>query len=88
MSTQINYRKTFFQHPMLTKIAGNPTYTSLAKLERECKANAKSVRSDLGGGAQGHLGLVSTATAYDRIAPGTPFVRPECGSYLDRKSVV
>ena len=76
MSPILNYRETLFQHPTLTKIAGDPTYTSLAKLERECKANAKSVRSDLGGGAQGHLGLVSTATAYERIAPGTPFVRP------------
>ena len=76
MFTQINYRETFFQHPTLTKIAGDPTYTSLAKLERECKSNAKSILSDLGGGAQGHLGLVSTATAYDRIAPGTLFVFP------------
>jgi hypothetical protein len=76
MSSQTNYRDTFFQHPTLTKIIGDPTYTSLAKLERECKANAKSVRSDLGGGLQGHLGLVSSTTTYARIAPGTPFHRP------------
>jgi hypothetical protein len=76
MSSHINYRESFFQHPALTKIAGDPTYTSLAKLERECKANAKSVRSDLGGGQQGHLGLISSAPAYARIAPGTPFHRP------------
>ena len=61
---------------MLTKITGDPTYSSLAKLERECKAYVKSVRSDLGGGAQGHLGLVSTSTAYAHISPGTPFIRP------------
>jgi hypothetical protein len=76
MSSHINYRELFFQHPVLTKIAGDPTYTSLAKLERECKANAKSVRSSLGGGQQGHLGLISSAPAYARIAPGTPFHRP------------
>jgi hypothetical protein len=76
MSSQTNFRDTFFQHPTLTKIIGDPTYTSLAKLERECKANAKSVRSDLGGGLQGHLGLVSSDAAYARIAPGTPFQRP------------
>jgi hypothetical protein len=29
-----NYREAYFQHPMLTKISGDPTYTSLAKLER------------------------------------------------------
>jgi hypothetical protein len=37
-----NYREAYFQHPMLTKISGDPTYTSLAKLEREIKANGKS----------------------------------------------
>ena len=61
---------------MLTKIAGDPTYISLTKLKRECKANAKSVRSDLKGGSQGHLVIVSTSTAYARIAPGTPLIRP------------
>jgi hypothetical protein len=77
MSSHINHRESFFQHPALTKIDGDPTYTSLAKIERECKAKAKSVRSDLGGGQQGHLGLISSAPAYDRIAPETPFERPD-----------
>ena len=74
MSPILNYREAFLQHPTLTKITGDPTYISLAKLERECKANAKYVRSNLGGGDQGHLGLAITATAYTRISPGTPFV--------------
>jgi hypothetical protein len=76
-ASQINYRESYFQHPSLTKISGDPTYTSLAKLEKECKANGKSVRSTLGGGNQGHLGLVSTALAYERSSPGVPFVRPD-----------
>jgi hypothetical protein len=76
-ASQINYRESYFQHPSLTKISGDPTYTSLAKLEKECKANGKSVRSTLGGGHQGHLGLVSTALAYERSSPGVPFVRPD-----------
>ena len=61
---------------MLTKIAGDPTYTILAKLKRKCKANTKSACSDLNEGPQGNLGLVSISTAYARIAPGTPFIRP------------
>ena len=76
MSPILNYRETFFQHPTLTEIAGDPTYSSIEKLERECKANAKSVRSDLDRGAQGHLFLGRTAKAYSRIVPGTPFIRP------------
>jgi hypothetical protein len=72
----INYRESYFQHPSLTRISGEPTYKSLAKLERECKANGKSVRSTLGGGLQGHLGLICSATTYNRISPGVPFTRP------------
>jgi hypothetical protein len=71
-----NYRETYFQHPTLTKINGDPTYTGLAKLEREIKANGKSVPSTLGGGSQGHLGLVSSPESYDRVSPGVPFTRP------------
>jgi hypothetical protein len=74
--SHINYRENYFQHPSLTKIIGDPTYTSLAKLEKECKANGKSVRSTLGGGNQGHLGLVSSALAYERVSPGVPYNRP------------
>jgi hypothetical protein len=32
--SQPNYRETYFQYPSLTKISGDPTYTSLAKLEK------------------------------------------------------
>jgi hypothetical protein len=49
---------------------------SLAKLEREIKANGKSVPSTLGGGSQGHLGLVSSPHSYDRVSPGVPFTQP------------
>jgi hypothetical protein len=74
--SHINYRESYFQHPSLTKISGDPTYASLAKLEKECKANGKSVSSTLGGGLQGHLGLICSDIAYNRISPGVPFVRP------------
>jgi hypothetical protein len=71
-----NHREAYFQHPTLTKISGDSTYTSLAKLEREIKANGKSVPSTLGGGSQGHLVLVSSTQSYDRVSPGVPFTRP------------
>ena len=61
---------------MLTKIHGDPTYSSLAKLTKECKANGKSVPTTLGGGLQGHLGLITSAVAYEQSAPGTPFTCP------------
>ena len=77
--SQPNYREAYFQHPSLTKISSNLTYkTSLAKIEKEIKANGKSVSSTLGGGSQGqHLGLVSSYSAYDRVSHGVPFIRPD-----------
>jgi hypothetical protein len=74
--SHVNYRESYFQHFTLTKINGHPTYASLAKLDRECKANGKSVSTTLGGGLQGHLGLACSTAAYQRISPGVPFDRP------------
>ena len=45
-------------------------------LRNELKANAQSVTTTLGGGANGHLGLVLSEQAYEQIAPGTPYIRP------------
>jgi hypothetical protein len=73
---QTNLRENFFQFPTLTKIHGDPTYASLTKLRKECKANRKSVPTTLGGGLQGHLGLITSTVAYAQSAPGTPFTRP------------
>ena len=78
--SQPNYREAHlhFQHPSLTKISGDPTYKSLANLEKEIEANGKSVPSTLGGGSQGHLGLVSSSySAYGPVSPRVPFIRPD-----------
>ena len=44
-------------------------------IKKELKANAASVPSNLGGGVNGHLGLVLTATEYLTVNPNT-YVRP------------
>jgi hypothetical protein len=36
--SQINYRENYFQHPSLTKINGDPTCTSLAKLNKRMQS--------------------------------------------------
>ena len=64
----INFTNTHFEHPILPKIHGQPTFTALSKLKKYLKANAKSVRSNLGGGFHGHLGLVLTPAEYAMIS--------------------
>ena len=57
----IDYKATYFQHPVLTKVHGEPTYDALQQIATQVKANAAAVPSQLGGGNHGHLGLVYTS---------------------------
>ena len=59
-----------FAHPTLTKIDGQPTAANVRKLKREVYANAISVKTPLGGGNHGYLGLVMPAAQYNAM-PGT-----------------
>ena len=65
-------KDTYFQHKVLTKIHGKPTYESLQYLLTELKANASSVPSTLGGGQHGHLGLLLSNARYAAVAPFQP----------------
>jgi len=74
-TTAINFRETYFIHPTLTKIQGEPTYHSLQLLSQELKANAASVPSNLGGGNYGYLGLLLSDAQFALLS-NTPFVHP------------
>ena len=59
--TSIDYMSTYFEHPMLTKIHGEPDFSSLQRLENQIKVNLSSVNTNLGGEGNRHLGLTLTA---------------------------
>ena len=67
---------TYFQHKLLTKIHGAPSYDSLQNLLIELKANAGSVPTTLGGGHHGHLGLIVSPERYATLAHTIPWVNP------------
>ena len=71
----VNYHKTIFKHPNLTKIIGIPTYDALHLLHNEIKSNAISVHSNIGGVQHGYLGLVVSPTAC-KLLSNSPFVTP------------
>ena len=75
MATAINYRELYFEYKELTRIEGEPTAEHLIRLNKELKANALSVYSNLGGAQHGHLFLVMTPAQFGLISV-TPFVRP------------
>ena len=68
-------RKTVAESAV-TKIHGQPTNQDLERLSEELIAIASNIPSELGGGLQGHAGLIQSAATYDLIAPGTPFIFP------------
>ena len=77
-NTKVDYRNTIFEYPDLTRIIGEPATASHLKLSKEVRANASAVHTDLGGGEDGHLGLVCTPEVHATLAPGAePYVRPE-----------
>ena len=73
MTSNTNDTDTLFEKSNLIPIRVKPTFKTLHKLWNEIKANAKSVYSNIGGGAHGHLALVLTEAQYTLIYP-TAFV--------------
>ena len=74
MSTSsVNYKDSYFEHPVLNKIRGEPTYETLHNKKNELKSNASSIPTTLGGGNNGYLGMILTPAEYHRIAPADPF---------------
>jgi hypothetical protein len=73
-STNIDYIRNYFQYPELTPISGEPTYEALQEMKDQLKSNAATITTSLGGGQNGHLGLILTPTEYARISPTHPYV--------------
>ena len=71
----VDYAASYFQYKTPTPIQGAPTNKTLKRLKQELRANTSSVKSDLGGGDHGYLGLVLTNAEYATIT-ATPFVPP------------
>ena len=69
-------KDTYFQHKVLTKVHGKPTYETLQVLATELKANAGSVTSTLGGGSHRHLGFLLSDIRYATLQNTIPWVTP------------
>jgi uncharacterized phage-associated protein len=67
---------TCFRHKVLTKIHGLPSYESLQNVSTEMKADASSVPSTLGGGQNGHLGLLLSDARHITVQHALPWATP------------
>ena len=76
VTANINLKDLYFECKVLTKIIGEPDFEKLHVLFRKLKANAAAVRCTLGGGANGYLVMLVSATYYATITPTSPFTPP------------
>ena len=72
---QVEIQKTVAEC-VITEVHGQPTNQDIDCLEEELIAVASSIPTRLGGGNNGHAGMLLSAVDYDNLAPGTPFVNP------------
>ena len=77
LHNDVDYKNHVFEFPELTRIVREPSTATLITLLNEVKSNAMSVHSDLGGGENGHLGLVVSPATYQTLVPNaTAYRRP------------
>ena len=74
MTANINLNELYFEYKVLKKIMGEPTFNKSHEMFWQLKANIAAVPCTLGGGANGYLGMLVSATQYNIVSPGTPFV--------------
>jgi hypothetical protein len=60
----------------VTEAHGHPTNLDINLLEEELIAVASSTLTTLGGGNNGHAGMLLSAVDYNSLLPGTPFINP------------
>ena len=60
----------------ITQVHDQPTNQDIDWLEEELIAVASSIPMMLGGGNNGHAGMLLSVADYDGLAPGTPFGIP------------
>ena len=74
-STEKDFTKVF-SYSTLNAAPGKPTYAAIEQTQRKIFACAISIASLHGGGQHGELGLVMTPSAYNIVAPATPYISP------------
>ena len=82
LTSSINYKDSYFEHPVLTRIRGEPTYETLHYLKNELKSKASSVTTTLGGGNHGYLCMILTPAEYHHISPVDTFTLPPNPDFL------
>jgi hypothetical protein len=60
-----------FTHPVLPTVQGEPDYPTIHATRKFLQANSRAIKTHLGGGKLGHLGLIISDASYAMITPTT-----------------
>ena len=74
-SNNIDYVHTYFECPVLTNIHRQLNCVNLKIIKDVMKSNTVAVSSNLGGGVNGHLEIITTNAEYVMVLP-IPYVQP------------
>jgi hypothetical protein len=66
-----------FSHPILPTVQGEPDYHTIHSISKLLRANARSIKAHLAGGALGRLGIIVSIATYATVATAHPWVNPE-----------
>ena len=96
ITPQPDYATTHFEHAEPTKITGEPKFSNLQLLHKECRVNAISVPSSNGGGNHGMLGAILSPRDYQVLSlnpfivphdPGTFVIPPDYNGTLEQLNI-
>jgi hypothetical protein len=65
-----------FPHPILPTVQGELDYHTIRYIRKLLHANARSIKTHLGGGALRHLGIIVSIAAYAVVTTAHPWVNP------------
>jgi hypothetical protein len=60
-----------FPQPLIPTVQGEPDYQTIHATRKFLQANSRAIKTYLGGGTLGHLGLIISDASYSMIAPTT-----------------
>ena len=76
MTSNTDFKELFFEHKILPKIEGEPTFKTLHILLQLLKDNACPVPCTLGSRTNGYVGMLVSDVSCQILVPDTPLIAP------------
>ena len=72
-TSNTSFHNWYVEHKCLTRIVGEPTFSTIQLILLQLKVNTISALSTLGGGKHNYIGVILSPVTYETLAPMQPF---------------